>query len=96
MIEHTISMTVNAGAPELNLHHKLHSLLSTLDPDLCFYSGIRYKSEFDDCGISVDGHERGNGWKIRISWDMETTVLWSPSLRALLNAALKFIEARMK
>ena len=80
----------------LALHHNLHTFLSKLDPDLCHYSGIRYKSELDDCGVSVDGHTKGNGWKIRMSWDCETTVLWSPSLRALLNSALEFLKARVK
>ena len=79
----------------LSLHHDLHTFLSKLDPDLCYYSGIRYKSELDDCGVSVDGHTKGNGWKLRISWDNDTTVLWSPSLKALLNGALDFLKERV-
>ena len=81
---------------QLLLHHDLHTFLSKLDPDLCHYSGIRYKSELDDCGISVDGHTKGNGWKLRISWDNDTTVLWSPNLKALLNGALDFLKERVK
>lgn len=85
-----------ADKSDLMLHHDLHTFLSKLDPDLCHYSGIRYKSELDDCGVSVDGRTKGNGWKIRISWDMETTVLWSPNLKALLNSALEFLKTRVK
>lgn len=92
---------INAGIEEnndhqLSLHHDLHTFLSKLDPDLCHYSGIRYKSELEDCGISVDGHAKGNGWKIRISWEQDTEVLWSPSLKALLDAALRFLKDRVK
>lgn len=79
----------------LTLHHNLHTFLSKLDPDLCFYSGIKYKSELDDCGVSVDGHVNGNGWKLRISWDNETSVLWSPNLKALLNGAFDFLKERV-
>lgn len=84
-----------ANDTNVALHHDLHTFLSKLDPDLCYYSGIRYKSELDDCGVSVDGHTKGNGWKIRISWEQETYILWSPNLRALLNAALGFLKERM-
>lgn len=80
----------------LTLHHNLHTFISKLDPDLCYYSGIRYKSELDDCGVSVDGHAKGNGWKVRISWENETHTLWSPSLKALLDAALSFLKDRVK
>lgn len=86
----------DSSKADLSLHHDIHTFLSKLDPDLCYYSGIRYKSELDDCGVSVDGHEKGNGWKIRISWDMETTTLWSPNLRVLLDAALEFIQGKME
>ena len=78
------------------LHHELHTFLSKLDPDLCYYSGIRYKSELDDCGVSVDGHAKGNGWKIRLSWEQETYVLWSPNLKALLDSCLEFLRSRVK
>lgn len=86
----------HSGVEQLGLHHDLHTFLSKLDPDLCHYSGIRYKSELDDCGVSVDGHTKGNGWKLRISWDNDTTVLWSPNLKALLNGALDFLNERVK
>ncbi|MFN7394163.1 MAG: hypothetical protein ACK5U6_17230 [Pseudanabaena sp.] len=85
----------NVEDNQLSLHHDLHTFLSKLDPDLCYYSGIRYKSELDDCGVSVDGHTKGNGWKLRISWDNDTTVLWSPNLKALLNGALDFLKERV-
>lgn len=95
MIEHTILVGIETGLPELNLHHELHTFLSKLDPDLCYYSGIRYKSELDDCGVSVDGHAKGNGWKIRLSWEQETHVLWSPNLKALLDSCLEFLKERV-
>ena len=85
-----------SGKADLAVHHSLHTFLSKLDPDLCYYSGIRYKSELDDCGLSVDGHTKGNGWKVRISWEDETHTLWSPNLKALLNGALDFLKERVK
>lgn len=99
--EETIDRFLDAAERSNNytnlcIHHQLHTFLSKLDPDLCHYSGIRYKSELEDCGISVDGHAKGNGWKVRISWEQDTEVLWSPNLRALLNAALKFLKDRVK
>jgi len=97
MIDRYIDMGINeSDAHQLSLHHDLHTFLSKLDPDLCYYSGIRYKSELDDCGVSVDGHTKGNGWKLRISWDNDTSVLWSPNLKALLNGALDFLKERVK
>ena len=81
---------------QLRFHHNLHTFLSKLDPDLCYYSGIRYKSELDDCGVSVDGHAKGNGWKLRISWEEETHTLWSPNLKALLDYTLRFLKGKVK
>jgi len=80
---------------QLGLLEKFASIVSKLDPDLCYSSGIKYKSELDDCGHSVDGHAKGNGWQIRIQWDHEVHLLWSPNLRALLESAIEFLESRV-
>jgi len=95
--DHNLTLgVVLDNTQELALHHDFHTFLSKLDPDLAYYSGIRYKSDLEDCGLSVDGHAKGNGWKMRISWDNDTSALWSPSLKALLNAALDFLKERVK
>ena len=92
---------INAGIEENNACqlmacHDLDVFISKLDPDLCYWSGVKHKSALEDCGISVDGKTKGNGWKIRIQWEQETHILWSPNLRALLDAALKFLKDRVK
>ena len=92
---------INAGIEENNDHQfnllqQLYNISAKLDPDLTWLSGLKYKSELDDCGISVDGHAKGNGWKIEITWEMENHVLWSPNLKALLNSALDFLKERVK
>lgn len=92
---------INAGIEEerdgqFTLLQQLYNISAKCDPDLTWLSGLKYKSELDDCGISVDGHTKGNGWKIEIMWEMENHILWSPNLRALLDAALKFLRDRVK
>lgn len=81
---------------QLNLLRELYNISSKCDPDLTWLSGLKYKSHIDDCGVSVDGHTKGNGWKIEIMWEMENHILWSPNLKALLDAALKFLRDRVK
>jgi len=92
-----INPVVRTSLPEqqLGLLGRFASILSRLDPDLCYSSGIKYKSELDDCGHSVDGHSKGNGWQIRIQWDHQVHLLWSPNLRALLESAIEFLESRV-
>jgi len=80
---------------QLGLLERFASIVSKLDPDLCYSSGIKYKSELDDCGYSVDGHAKGNGWQIRIQWEHQVHLLWSPNLRALLESAIEFLESRV-
>ena len=81
---------------QLSLLRQLYNISTKCDPDLTWLSGLKYKSELDDCGISVDGHVKGNGWKIEIMWEMENHILWSPNLRALLDSALRFLKERVK
>ncbi len=94
------SMAINAvreqeNNDQLQLHHDLYKVLPKYDDELEIvnYSGIMYKDASEDCGVSVDGHAKGNGWKIRLSWDNETYVLWSPNLKNLLNAVLQLVSS---
>jgi hypothetical protein len=96
-IDQCIEMCIEENnACQLMACRDLDAFISKLDPDLCYWSGVKHKSALEDCGVSVDGKTKGNGWKIRIQWEQETHLLWSPNLRALLEAALRFLKDRVK
>jgi hypothetical protein len=49
------------------------------------YSGIKYKSNLDDLGISLDGWAIGEGWQAYIYTESDNEVCWAKDLEVLLS-----------